>query len=404
MKLIRYVNLFICFVAFDSYSQPGPPPPVNLNDYRGWGRRIIIDSTTNLDLINTLKNNQLSNSLDLIINLSDIPKEFEGFTEIRDLQIVCGKQLKSLEKLNYFPNLVSLSITNFEGEQLSNVPFKLDSLSGLRIWSCRNLKSFGEFKKLKKIKGIEIINCPSLVSFPKWAKDNQIRYVNLNNGQGFRSWDNNSKAIAQLDISNLKHLTKLEEFTLSAYSCFDEVLDCLPSSIIKLSIMGKGYREGLPDDVILKSLRNLDLYPNLEEVEFFGLSIREIGGDFKGLFLKELKFHSIFELSDISDLFTYDSIGILKIQHCPTLKHAQPTDLDCAITSLEMEHINLQDVSFLFQCTGIRELRLTDGNHEMILPHPEKMKTIPNVLLHSNGGYHLYKADETWSIWKMERE
>ncbi len=410
MKLILFLSLFSCLVAMDANSQPGPPPPVNLNDcfhfkdrlVSSWGG-IIIDSTTDLRLIESLRNSSFSNRLDLIINLPNIPKEFEGFTEIQDLNLICGKELRSLERLNYFPNLQSVYIENFTGEHLSKTPFKLDSLSLIRIWSCRNLKSIDEFKKLQKVIKIEILECPSLTHFPKWAEGNQIRYLDLNNGTGFRHWDNNSKEIARLDISNLKYLTKLEEFRLMSYSCFDEVPDCLPQSVTKLSIMGKGYREGF-DDVILKNIRNLNLYPNLEEVEFYGLSIGEIGGDFTGLSLKELKFYSIFELSDISDLFTYDSIGSMKIQHCPTLKYAHPKQSDCIINRLEMESVNLQDVSFLFQCTGIRELRLTEGSIDMIIPDPEKMKTIPNVLLDRNGGYHLYKENGVWSIWKMERE
>jgi hypothetical protein len=391
-------------VAFNSYSQPGPPPPMNLNARHGIGGGIIIDSTTDLRLIESLRNNSFSMSLDLIINLPNIPKEFEGFTEIRYLNLICGKELNDLTGINYFPNLHSLYIKNFVGEQLSKVPFKLDSLSLIRIWSCRNLKSIDEFKKLQKVTKIEILECPSLTHFPKWAKGNQIRCLDLNNGQGFRHWDNNSKEIARLDISNLKHLTRLEEFRLMSYSCFDEVPDCLPKSVTKLSIMGKGYREGLPDDVVLKNISNLSLYPNLKEVEFFGLAIREIGGNFKGLSLKEFRCYSIFDLQNISDLFTYDSIGILQIQHCRTLKYAQPTETDCIINRLEMESVNLQDVSFLFQCTGIRELRLTEGLIEMIIPDPEKMKEIPKALLHSNGGYHLYKENGLWSIWKMERE
>ncbi len=404
MKLMRSLSLFICFVAFDSYSQPGPPPPMNLNAGYRIGGGIIIDSTTDLRLIENLRNyRQFSSSLDLIINLPDIPGEFQGFTEIQDLRLVCGKELRSLEKLNYFPNLHFLYIENFTGEQLSKVPFKLDSLSLIRIWSCRNLKSIDEFKKLQKVTKIEILECPSLTHFPKWAEGNQIRYLDLNNGQGFRHWDNDSKEIASLDISNLKHLPILEEFRLMNYSCFDEVPDCLPQSVIKMSVMGKGYPEGL-DDVILKNISNLSLYPNLKEVELFGLAIREIGGDFKGLSLNQLRFHSIFDLSDISDLFTYDSIGILQINHCPTLKYTQPTETDCIINRLEMKSVNLQDVSFLFQCTGIHELRVTEGLVEMIIPDTEQMKTIPNVLLQSNGGYHLYKENGVWSIWKMEKK
>jgi len=404
MKQILFLSLFSCFVAMDAYSQPGPPPPMNLNNGHGLGGGIIIDSTTDLRLIESLRNSSFSNRLDLIINLPNIPKEFEGFTEIQNLGLICGKELQSLERLNYFPNLHSLYIVNFTGEQLSKAPLELDSLSWLRISSCRNLKSIDEFKKLQKIIKIEILECPSLSHFPKRVRDNQIRYLDLNNGKGFRHWDNNSKEIAVLDISNLKYLTKLEEFRLMSYSCYDEVPDCLPQSVTKLSIMGKGYREGLPDDVKLKNIRNLNLYPNLKEVEFYGLSIGETGGDFTGLSLKELKFYSIFEWSDISDLFTYDSIGSIEIQHCPTLKYAQPKQCDCIINRLEIENANLQDVSFLFQCTGIRELRLMEGSIDMIIPDPEKMKTIPNVLLDSNGGYHLYKENGVWSIWKMERE
>lgn len=402
MKQIPFLSLLSFFVAMNTYSQPGPPPPMNLNDGHGLGGGIIIDSTTDLRLIETLRNYTFRVSLDLIINLSEIPEEFKGFTEIEHLNLTCGKELRSLERLNYFPNLVFLSISSFEGEKLSDVPFKHDSLSQLRISDCKNLESIEEFKNLQKITKIEILDCPSLNYFPKWVKGNQIRSLDLNNGQGFRHWDDNSKEIAALDISNLKYLTKLEEFRLMSYSCFDEVPDCLPQSVTKLSIMGKGYQERLPDDVKLKNIRNLNLYPNLKEVEFYGLAIGEIGGDFTGLSLKELKFYSIFEWSDISDLFTYDSIGSIEIQHCPTLKYAQPKQSDCVINRLEMKNVNLQDVSFLFQCTGIRELRLTEGLISMIIPDPERMKTIPNVLLRSSGGYHLYKKNGVWSIWKME--
>lgn len=404
MKLLL-PSVFL-FSAFCAFAQPGPPPPIRLGEARSgtYNDGVIIDSASNLKYVKDLKTEWLS-WLSLSVDLPEIPKEFEGFDHVERLSLTVGEKMQNLDGLKYFPNLTSLNISGFCGEELTTITLHLDSLEQLTLYDCEHLASLDAFKHLGAVKRLEVFECPSLKEFPEWEKGNKLNYVSLNNGQGFRHWNNNSKKITQTDFRNLKYLTALKELRLSQYSCLTTLPNYFPVSIERLCIMGKGYQEGF-DDMRLDNLSNLRNYPNLKEVELFSVILDEIGGNFQGLSLDKMQFTWIMGLSNISELFSYDSIGTLHLDYCPMVKTAKPVDNDCKIDVLQMEKVPLDDATFLFECTGIHRIRITEGAHGMRIPEREKMNAFHEVALNSNGSgpgsYRLYMKDGVWKVDERE--
>jgi len=76
--LKNFITLFIVLIGIQVQlmAQPGPPPPVNLNEFTGTQHSITIDSTSDLSKIQVLKN---FSTLQLNLYLSKIPGKFAGF-------------------------------------------------------------------------------------------------------------------------------------------------------------------------------------------------------------------------------------------------------------------------------------------------------------------------------------
>ena len=387
-------------------AQPGPPPPVNLNEFTGTQHSITIDSTSELGKIKVLnKDNYPSTSLDLNLYLSKIPEQFAGFTHIQSLNISCGAALQDLSGLNYFPNLKSLQIHDFEGTILSKEVLFLDSLRSLRIGRSKTLADITTLATLGALHELEIFNCPAIAVFPKMNNKSGLRHLQIENGNGFEYWDRETDRKANLDLSNLQFLDKLEFIYLGGYSCFREIPDCLPRSITTLKFMGRGYQT--PNDKIeLKNLDNLKLYPNLKEFHLYAVLLEKIEGNFKKLSLHILSLHSIFNLSDISGVFTFKSIGTVKISQCPYLEYVKSTDKNCKIDLLDFNDVNrLQNIYFLFECKHIRKLEIREASRALFIPELKRMHNIPNILLYVSGpGYRLYKKENVWEVTELDKK
>lgn len=394
---ITVTFLFAIWIPLTLMAQPGPPPPINLNNYAGHSNAIIIDSTSDLKKIETLRNNSWYSSLELHLRLAEIPKEFAGFTHIKYLNINCGTELKDLSGLNYFPNLQFLSIWDYEGNKIGNTMLILDSLQSLRISRCKALTDIHSLTELQALKQLEIYNCPALQLFPKWKEPNQLNTVKLENGSGFQYWDSQSERKSNLDISNLRFLDKLEYIQLGSYSCFQEIPDCFPKSITRIHFIGKGYHDAR-DKIELKNLDNLNLYPNLKDFSLHSVCLEKINGNFKKLSLTTLRLHSIFNLSDISGIFTFKSIDHLKISQCQYIEQIKSIDRNCRINFMDLENLSrLQNIYFLFRCKNIRQLEIREASPALFIPELKRMDRIPTILLYASGrGYHLYKKDGTW--------
>jgi Leucine-rich repeat (LRR) protein len=94
------------------------------------------------------------NSLELIINLPEIPKEFSNinFNRLLTLSIHFGSQLQSLKGLQNLSNLEYLSISNFTGKELPAELSKLSSLVNISI-SNLNLENIDVLTEIKNFVG-----------------------------------------------------------------------------------------------------------------------------------------------------------------------------------------------------------------------------------------------------------
>lgn len=387
-------------------AQPGPPPPVNLNEFTGTQHSITIDSTSDLGKIKVLnKENYPGTSLELNLFLSKIPAEFAGFTHIESLNLICGAALQDLSGLNYFTHLKALHIYNFEGTLLSKGILLLDSLRSLRIGRSKTLTDINAMVTLGALEELEIFNCPAITVFPKLNNKSSLRHLYLENGNGFEYWDRETDRKADLDLTNLQFLDKVEFFHLGGYSCFREIPECLPRSITTLKLMGRGYPT--PNDKIeLENLDNLKLYPHLKELHLYGLLLEKIDGNFKNLSLNILSLHSIFNLSDISGIFTFKSIHTVKISQCPFLEYVKSKDKNCRIDLLDFNDLpRLQNIYFLFECKNIRQLEIREASPALFIPELKRMDNIPDMLLYKSGaGYHLYKKENVWEITVLDKK
>ena len=203
-----FIQLLIIICGFEnSFAQPGPPPAVNLNDYMGLYKGITIDSTTDLNKIQILNQfNYQGNSLELHLNLKEIPTAFKEFTHIYSLVLVCGPQLKDLAGLCYFPNLKILQISEYAGTVLFQPDLRLDSLTVLRISQSRTLADIDGIVNMGNIEDLHISICPALTFFPKMKDKNKLRHLHLDNGNGYAYWDSFTDKKSNINIQNLQYL------------------------------------------------------------------------------------------------------------------------------------------------------------------------------------------------------
>ncbi len=408
VNMKAFITLFMVLglVQVRLMAQPGPPPPVNLNEFTGAQHSITIDSTSDLSKIQLLnKMNYPGSSLEITLYLSKIPGQFAGFTHIQSLNINCGAALQDLSGLNYFPNLKSLQIYNFEGIILSKEVLMLDSLRSLRIGRSKTLIDINALVTLGALEELEIFNCPAIAVFPKLNNKSSLRHLKLENGNGFEYWGRETDRKANININNLQFLDKLEFIQLGGYSCFREIPNCLPRSITTLKFMGIGYPNPR-DKIELENLDNLGLYPNLKEVHLYAVLLEKIQGNFKDLSLDILSLHSIFNLSDISGVFSFKSIGTVKISQCPYLEYIKSANKNCKIDLLDFNDVNrLQNIYFLFECKNIRKLEIREASPALFIPELKRMNSIPNILIFISGpGYHLYKKENAWAVTELNKK
>ena len=169
--------------------------------------------------------------------------------------------------------------------------------------------------------------------------------------------------------------------------------------------MGRGYQT--PNDKIeLENLDNLNLYPNMKEFQLYSVLLEKIEGNFKNLSLHILSLHSIFNLSDISGIFTFKSIGTINITQCPYLEYVKSSDKNCRIDLLNFNEVpRLQNIYFLFKCKNIRTLEIREASPALFIPELKRMDNIPNILFYVSGpGYRLYKKKNVWEVTELSKK
>lgn len=199
-------------------------------------------------------------------------------------------------------------------------------------------------------------------------------------------------------ITNIGYLNHLEELKLGSLVYLHEIPSYLPRSIKKLEITGWGLHHWKGDKVVLKSVSNLKLYPNLKELKLYTIHLEKFAGNFDKLSLDNLVFTTVPDLTDISGAFTFKRVSNLGISGCVNLK----TISGSSCTSLETIEIadspKIEDIDFLFTCTGIKNLVFANAD-ALRPPNRFKMNNVPNISIYSDSQkIHWYKKDNKWII------
>eukprot|EP01136_Pigoraptor_vietnamica_P018776 Opistho-1_new@65572 len=390
----KYVLSILILVCIFGYAQPGALHK-NLNEDFTEADVIVIDSTSDLSRVNLLKD--LPSLILSIRDLKEIPKEFKGFTKTTYLMVSFWQTgITDLSFFNEFPHLTHLRIWEFGGDRLATKPLKLDTLRNLEIAYSHDLEDIESIKKLNSLQELRIDNCAYIKAFPRFGKENSIRKLTLDHMANGRYRNENVPKKQETKITNIGYLNHLEELVLGSLTHIHEIPSYLPRSIKKLEITGWGLHHWKGDKVVLNSVSNLKLYPNLKELKLYTIHLEKFTGNFGKLSLDNLVFSNVSHLTNISGAFTFKRVSNIGISGCIDLK----TISGSSCTSLETLEIadspNIEDIDFLFTCTGIKNLIFR--NAEAFRP-PNRFKTanIPNIAIHSdNQKIYWYKKDSKW--------
>lgn len=386
MNFNSFFNILLFFIVTNVvYSQPGHTF-VNLNN--GIGDYIIIDSTTNLNKIEILKEKK---QLRLIINLREIPTQFKNFESLERLTIQSDNLLTDLSALNYFTNLKELIIFRYSGESISFKKLKLDSLKSIRITDAFNLKNIDALTDLPLLEELTITHTPNIEKFPKFNTHNQIKtlvidYVNDRRKKAFNNY-----------LKNIKHLTKLESVTLGNIKGINKIPDFLPPSISYLEINGWSQEHWNGEKIEINDMSNIKLYPNLRGLKLYYVHVNCGDQQFPDTDLDNLYLNYVSTKNNISWAFTFNSITKLWLSHCFDLTTIEPKEYSDMIASIEIDHLPLQSIDFFLQLKNLNQL-IIKQTPELKLTAIDAMENIPNISIFTREKYHLYKND---SIWKL---
>ncbi|MGH1384354.1 hypothetical protein [Kordia sp.] len=375
----RYFFLLGCFfVALFLKAQPGPRY-VNLND--GMGDITIIDSTTNLSRIAMLKKHR---NLRIDIALSEIPVEFKDFIHTESLTIGTSADLSKLDL--YFPNLKHLNILYSKRKHFTNKKFQFDSLQSLFVMDAKNLENLDAFSDCNTIEKIKIRGTPNLTRFPKFHRKNSIKELEIDHGITFRKKD------AKNYLNNVKRLSKLEKLILANIYSLTEVPSYLPKSIQYLEINSWALHDHTTK---IKSLKHLKKYTNLKFLKLYDIELDSVKNTFPELSLERLYLNDVTGLTDISWVFSFNSIDHLELRNCNGIQTIHADWRTDVVSKIGINGAsNLTSIDSLFYLDNLKFLEVRNCS-KLVLPSTDIMYKTPHIML-AGVGYHLYKENGIW--------
>lgn len=358
---------------------------------------IVIDSTSDVSKVSKLKN--VKNLSLKIFNLKEIPKEFKKFVNTTQLTIeFFHVNCTDLAFLNEFPNLKYLRIDRFGGEIFSKKELKLDSLLSLQIGYCENLYDISAISNLNALEELNISNVAYLKAFPKFGKQNSIKKLTIDHMSNGRFFDEKNPKNFNTDIRNIKYLLKLEELTLGSLTFMHEIPDFLPTSLKKLEINAWALHHWEGDKVEINNIDNLKLYTNLKELKLYDIYLKEMNSNLKNLSLNYLLLRHIHDLTDISWVFSIESIKELKVSNCINLKSIKGVTCENKIGKIEIEGCqSIENIDFLFTCQNLNWLEIYSQRDMLKISNSIHMDHIPNIYIsNSSRTIELFRRDGVW--------
>jgi len=369
------VGCFLCVLCV--HAQPGPQI-LNLND--GFGDIIIIDSTTDVSRIETLKQRR---QLSLIILLSEIPVEFKDFTQLESLTITPPSSMENLDV--YFPNLKHLTIRGTTEKYIAKKKFKLDSLRSLHFMYSENLENIDAFLNCKTIEKLQLRGTPNLTQFPKFHRKNNIKDLVIDHVSTFR------KKEAKDYLKAIQRLSKLERLTLANIHSLTEIPSYLPKSIQELKISGWASYD---HRIRIQSLKHLKKYTNLKSLSLDRIKLEPVQETFPEIFLESL-FLRISDLQDVSWMFSFGAIAYVKLDNCNALTTIHAGQNADVISQIDIRNLHkVASIDALFNLHNLQSLEVRNCRN-LFLPAIDRMSNIPDIML-SGRRYHLYKKDGVW--------
>ncbi len=378
--------LLFCTISNFIYAQPGHTYK-NLND--GIGDYIIIDSTTNLNKIKNLKE---AKSLRLIINLEEIPTQFNDFKNIESMTIQSDDKLKDLSGLNYFTNLEELVIYKYYGTFLSAKKLRLNSLKSLRITDAVHLENIDALTDLPLLEKLDITYTPNIKRFPKFKTHNQIKSLRIDHVVEKRNQVYNDNY-----LRNIKYLSKLESLTLANINGLDKIPDFLPPNLSYLELSGWAQKHWDNEKIEVNDLSNISLFPNLKNLKLYYVHINCQYQKFPNTDLENLYLNYAWTKNDISWVFSFKSIENLWMNYCFDLKTIEPNEYSDMIKSIEIENTPLQSIDFFLELKNTNKL-LIHHAPDLKIVDLNSLDNIPNISIFVPKMYNLYKNDDIWKL------
>lgn len=378
----RYFFLLGCFfITLFLKAQPGDQGPMfpNLND--GIGGVIIIDSTTNLSRIALLKEHY---NLDLVIRLPKIPKEFRNFINAKSVKIFTTGSLSGLDVC--FPNVEFLNIHGYSKKQLAKKKFTFNSLQTLYVMNSEKLENMDAFSNCVAIEKIKIRGTPNLTRFPKFHKKNRIKELEIDHGITFRKND------AKNYLKTLKRLSKLGNLTLANIYTITEIPAYLPKSIQSLEINSWALHDHITK---IENLTHLKKYKNLKYLKLYKIDLASVEDDFSGLSLERLHLNTVYNLKDVSWIFTFDAIDYVELRNCNELQMINPDWNADVVSKIDINRAdNLTCIDSLFNLNNLKSLEVRYCG-KLALPSTDVMYKTPYIMM-AGVRYHLYKKNGIW--------
>ncbi|CDP17557.1 unnamed protein product [Coffea canephora] len=337
-------------------------------------------------------------------------QDLKGSLEIRNLELVYGKddaELANLSKkpnmyrlvfewgngdresdkcdedvlegLQPHPNLTELHIRNFRGDQVPQWLVKSSTLVELRLVNCRELPTLGQLSSLQHLylTGLENTTCIGLSFYSSSTISTQtffpsLKILSLESMKNLEEWKDAHEihvmdvfpVLEKLSISDCPRLTTIQLQVIS------QVLMYWKSQRISMfgwqkSIVGCN---SLPADM----LERLCLFPTLQRVELTSAhNITTLRGMSCAACLKILRVFNCGNLRELpEDLYQFQALEYLEIQYCPRIDsfgHPNPKNSFGQKSLLKpLEEFTVEGcdaltrlpVEMFESCTSLRELKL----------------------------------------------
>ncbi|CDP21009.1 unnamed protein product [Coffea canephora] len=279
-----------------------------------------------------------------------------------------------LEGLQPHPNLTELHIRNFRGDQVPQWLVKSSTLVELHLVDCRELPTLGQLSSLQRLylRGLENTTCIGLSFYSSSTISRQtffpaLKFLSLERLENLEEWKDAHEMMSNAgEVHVMDVFPMLEKLYISDCPQLTTIPtpSRFPSLDSSLSIFGC---DRLPTDM----LERLCLFPTLQRVELdYAANITTLRGMSCAACLKRLEVLSCDNLRELpEDLYQFQALEHLAIYGCPRIdSFGYPNSFGQKglLKSLKRFTVNRCNaltrlpVEMFESCTSLRVLNLVD--------------------------------------------